>query len=120
MEISSIEKIIIDYFRKQEGVIALLLFGSFAKGTATAQSDVDVAVLYRHENLPSQWDLIDMQETLSGQIALNVHVVCLNRANPIIGMHIYRTGKLLLNNQKQKLDIYYMWLFEEYIELKEL
>lgn len=42
-------KNVIDYFQKQESVIAVLLGGSIAHGYATEASDVDIMILVSNE-----------------------------------------------------------------------
>jgi len=42
---------IIDYFKAREEVSALYLFGSVAKGTQNAGSDIDIAVLVDEKKL---------------------------------------------------------------------
>jgi predicted nucleotidyltransferase len=120
MKEKKIEEKIIAYFTDQEGVIALMLFGSFSKGNQTSRSDVDIAVLYEHSKLPNKLDLIEFKEGLSESLEREVDLICLNTANPIIGMQIYTSGKYLLNKNKFASDSFFTNLFVDYIELKEL
>jgi predicted nucleotidyltransferase len=120
MNSEEIQKQIITFFLEQEGMLALMLFGSYAKGNPTDRSDVDIAVFYEHANIPNQLDILDMKESLSEILSRDVDLICLNTANPVIGMQIYKTGKTIFNKNSTALDIFFTNLFIQYIEVKEM
>jgi predicted nucleotidyltransferase len=75
------ERTIADYFRDTPGVAAVYLFGSVAKGTARADSDLDIGVLYqspRPRTLMAQ-PFAEVAE-LSECLARPVQVVVMNQA----------------------------------------
>ncbi len=80
-----------------DGIDAVYLFGSFARGTARPHSDVDVAVLFT-ETPPSTLDhpafLLDsdLQELLHRE----VQIVTLNTASPDLAFRVLRDGILLV------------------------
>lgn len=43
----------------QEGLLRIVLYGSVARGTNTAESDVDVAVIVENETVPQHEELLD-------------------------------------------------------------
>lgn len=61
----------------------------------------------------------DMQAELSDIFGHDVDLICLNEADPIIGMQIYKNGNLL-NRSGSGLSNYFIKLFEQYIEIKTL
>jgi uncharacterized protein len=77
------------------GLDALWLFGSAAKGTATAASDIDLAALFRQR--PSTAEILDVREELGGWLARDVDLVDLDAASPILVMQVLRHGKILLD-----------------------
>lgn len=109
-----------DYFSKKEEVLAVNLFGSYAKGTDNMRSDVDIAILCKYTNIPSGYNLIQWQEDLSELLGKEVDLVCLNTASPILGMQVAQEGKNLLIKDQYKYSQYRMYLFSDYAELKEL
>lgn len=113
-------KVIVDYFFGQKGLVAVILFGSYATGTAHAESDVDIAVLYHFSNIPKTESVIEMREELSSRLNKDVDLVCLNTASPILGMQVYKHGKELLISDQKEFGKYLMRLFNEYVELKIL
>lgn len=79
-----------------------VLFGSTVRGTATPESDVDVAVAFE-DSLPSddrhraRIDLIvDLMETLGVN---HVDVVDLDGVRPAVGASALRTGVVLVGDQ---------------------
>lgn len=120
MELSRIKAIITEQFRQQKGVIAVLLYGSQAKGMSRLDSDVDIAVLYAEKHVPDPLELWEFHSKLYEIFECNVDLVCLNQVGPIISTQIYKYHVPLLVNDQRKLDTYFMYLISDYAELKEL
>jgi predicted nucleotidyltransferase len=83
-----------------EGLVAAYLFGSQARGTASAASDVDVALLMT--NAPKTLgDLqLDVAADLERDIGLPVDVVVLNQAPSDLIHRVLRDGELLVENDR--------------------
>lgn len=77
------------------GLDTLWLFGSTARGTATATSDLDLAALFRRR--PSTLELLDQRAELAGLLGREVDLVDLEQASPILVMQVLRHGNLLLD-----------------------
>ena len=80
------------------GVIAVYVFGSFARRSEGPESDVDVAVLYSHapaktfDGLP-----LSLEEGLEKRLGRTVEVVVLNHAAADLIHRVLRDGKLLID-----------------------
>ncbi len=85
-----------DLLERRFGVDALWLFGSQATGHARADSDVDVAVLFRER--PALLDLLDARAEAALLLGRDVDLVDLERASPILAMQVLRHGRLLVDN----------------------
>ena len=79
-------------------MVAAYLFGSFAKGTESAASDLDVAVLLgagvdrtEHSDRAIQLSLV-----LSKRLGREVDLVILNAAPPFLKFQIFRYGTPIL------------------------
>ncbi len=82
-------------------VVATYLFGSFARGTASDTSDVDLAVLLRRRPLPTlEGRLLDYEAHLERAIGRPVQVVTLNDAPPDLAHRVLRDGLVLLERDR--------------------
>ena len=85
------------------GVVAVYLFGSQARGTASPASDVDVAILYT-EPPPRSLDglPLDIEADLERRLGLPVQVVVLNHAPVDLVHRVLRDGQLLLEQDRSR------------------
>lgn len=67
---------------RRHGVVAVSLFGSFARGDAGLSSDLDVLVEF--EQGCSLFDLVRLERELSEALGLDVDVVTPNSLHPLI------------------------------------
>jgi predicted nucleotidyltransferase len=99
MPTASIEQALRKFFASRPaGIVAAYLFGSVARGTAGAGSDVDVAVLYEAappatiEGLP-----LDLENAIHQVVARPVQVIVLNTAPVSLVHRVLRDGVLVLD-----------------------
>lgn len=102
MATTTIEQALREFFAAQtDGIIAAYLFGSVARGTAGARSDVDVAILYAAappatlEGLP-----LDLERRIGQLVGRPVQVVVLNTAPVRLVHRVLRDGVLVLDSAK--------------------
>ena len=77
-------------------VAAVWIFGSRVKGRATRSSDLDVAILT--EGKVSSDALLDLRSRLARELEVEVDLVDLRSASPILCMQVIREGRLALDN----------------------
>ncbi len=96
---SEIESIVRAFFEAGPGdATAVYLFGSMARGTARASSDVDLAVLYRDAPSRVLGAVPQRQEAaLESALRRPVQVIVLNTAPPDLVHRVLRDGRLLLD-----------------------
>ena len=84
-----------------QGLVAAYLFGSVARGTAKASSDVDIAVLYAARP-PSVLGSppMKLEGALERELHCPVQVVCLNTAPPDLAIRVLRGGRLILEHDR--------------------
>ena len=99
MTVGTVERVLRELFAAQPGeIIAAYLFGSVARGTADARSDVDVAVLYAApppatlEGLP-----LDLEGRIEQLVNRPAQVIVLNTAPAGLVHRVLRDGVLLLD-----------------------
>ena len=114
---AAIERTLTDFFEKEQSVRLAFLMGSFAKGTARPDSDVDVAALF--DRAPDFMEALDLRERLSALLEREADLVVLNDAGPIIGMQALKTG-IRLFSQKNAYEEFFVRTLNEYDDLKRL
>lgn len=105
------------FFNEESNVKLAFLIGSFAKGTAMEDSDVDVAVLFGSR--PDMEDVLELTERLSLLLKRDVDLVVLDTAGPIIKMQALKTG-ILLRAAEGAYEDFFVATINEYDDLKYL
>lgn len=104
----------------QPDLVAAYLFGSLAEGLHRAESDIDVAVLFKDELEPA----ILFQRTLDIGTALErvlpyaVDVVALNLAGPILCFQIIQKGKVILQRDEVARCLFHVRATNLYFDAK--
>jgi predicted nucleotidyltransferase len=103
---TTIEQRLREFFEARaeaEGIAAAWLFGSVARGTARAGSDVDVGVLFR-EDPPRTLEgyRFDLEAELERLLRIPVQLVVMNRAPVDLTRRILRDGRLLVNQDPSR------------------
>jgi predicted nucleotidyltransferase len=91
MRFEAVERALQDSLNRWEEVRAAWLFGSVAEGREGPMSDVDVAVLGCASFSLDQ--LGRLAAELSSAVGSNCDVVVVERASPVLGMEIVRSGR---------------------------
>jgi len=95
--------IIADYFRTRKEVVAVYLFGSYARGRERSTSDVDIGFLLDDAALPEALEKRDRYMVdLSRLLRKDVHPVILNSAGEELMKQIFSSGICVIENHHQK------------------
>lgn len=103
-----------DYFLKRPDVLMAFIFGSYAKGFVTLESDFDLAVYFKPQGrrLEFQEEQFYPAETKIWQeiekiIELDTDLVILNRARPTLAFDILKNARpLVIKDRKLYLEFY--------------
>jgi predicted nucleotidyltransferase len=98
------------------GVDALWLFGSRAQGAVRGDSDLDLAGLFRHP--PSQLELWEAQAELGAEFGVEVDLIDLDCASPILAMQVLKHGRLLLDRDPRRRTSFFARTISMYEDLK--
>ncbi len=109
-----------NFFQSNPKVIALYLFGSEAKEKANAQSDVDIAVLYERNSIPTSLEILDIRSELESKLRRDVDLVIFNNANPILKHQIFKKGTLLLVNNRKLHNDFFVKSVMEYDDIQRV
>lgn len=110
-----IEKTLKAFFNNDSDIRLAFLIGSFAKGTARKDSDVDVAVLF--SPYKDVQNALELKERLSLLLKKDVDMVVLNVAGPVIKMQVLKSG-ILLHSNKNAYENFFTVTVNEYDDLK--
>jgi predicted nucleotidyltransferase len=101
--------IITSYFQSRPEVVAVYLFGSHAKGKNRRGSDIDLAILLRHDYLCEEDNLyIKYIQALTMLTREDFHLVFMNKAGEGILFQIFKYGKCIVNNIPELLSRFKM------------
>ena len=115
--LTTLQKNLEKFSVQQENFLLVFLFGSFARGFGTDESDVDVAIMF--EKVPDFYELCDLKDQLSRCAGKEVDILILNTASPIIKMQVLRYGLLVMRDERAYNDFFVSTL-KEYYDLKYL
>jgi predicted nucleotidyltransferase len=108
----------VDHLRRAvAGVIAVYRFGSTARGTATASSDTDIAILAGARLTPEQ--RFEAQETLAAKLGRDVDLVDLTAASTVMAMQVIAAGRLLYEADADARGRFEDYTFSAYARLNE-
>jgi predicted nucleotidyltransferase len=93
------------------------LFGSFAGGTVTVESDVDIAILCRQTSSFDRRE--EIRAALCAGMKREVDLVDLNGASPILRMQVLKKGIILIDNASVYED-FFVRTTGEYDDLKRV
>jgi uncharacterized protein len=109
---------LLGYFEQHPEILSAYLFGSFAKGTATPSSDVDLA-LFLAKTPGIAW-ITDTTAALSKQLGREVDLILLNNASPFLKFQVFRYGKLLFERDRKSLSHFLASSLIEYYDYEPL
>jgi len=117
-----IEKKLTEFLANEPEIIAVYLYGSFAKSASTPLSDIDIAILTNKEfNNSTLWldYALALEQKISEQIAgEKIEVRILNNAPIIIQGKIITEGKLLISNNDKKIRDFEENAIMHYLDFK--
>lgn len=108
-------KKLLEYLPVQQDILMAFVFGSFVSRDRTAISDLDVALLFDGKIEFSRVGII--REELSALLGIDVDVVVLNTAAPVIKMQVLKKGRLLHVRERRAYNEF-VTTVKEYDDLK--
>jgi predicted nucleotidyltransferase len=100
----------------RDDIAFAFLFGSFARGERTRFSDLDIALFF--SGTVDFYKTYDLREDLSEMLGIEVDIVVLNTASPVIKMQILSKGVLLLDKDRRAYHEFFVKTVKEYDDLK--
>lgn len=106
-----------DYLLKNENIIAIILFGSYARKTENINSDIDIAIKL---NKPiSKKELFQLKLNLEDLVNKDVDLLNLDEIADGIRYEILINGETLYARNEFYFELYKLQMYREYLELNE-
>lgn len=118
MDPGQLSRVVTDVLGTDANVVAVYLFGSRARGTARAESDVDLGVVYRSSPAPTLLaQPFEAQARLSAELRAPVDLVVMNTAPVDLIHRILRDGELVLEADRSRRIAFEVQARNQYFDL---
>ncbi len=105
------------YFKGKERVVAVYLFGSYARGLEGPKSDVDLGiVLDTSDRAVSKTNRVQYLMELGRILRKDIHPVVLNTAGEALMKQIFEKGVCVVESDLQKHALFRMTMFSKIAE----
>lgn len=96
---------------------AIVLFGSYSRGTQNAESDIDIAIKLK-EKLDKK-ELYRLSNLLSDEFNKEVDLINLDEIGDTFRYEILINGKTLYCKDELQFELYKLDMYREFLELNE-
>lgn len=96
---------------------AIVLFGSYARGTQNKESDIDVAI--KPKEKINKKELFYLSQELEDILNIEVDLIDLNNIGDGFRYEILINGKTIYCEDELKFELYKLDMYREYLELNE-
>lgn len=111
-----LEKLII-FLKEKLDCEAIVLFGSYARGTQNEESDIDIAFKTdKNINAQEQFEIVQELEEI---LKKDVDLVNLDNITDVFRYEILMNGNTIYCRDSFKFDMYKLDMYREYLELNE-
>lgn len=96
---------------------AIVLFGSYSRETARAESDIDIA--FKSKTILSKKDIFQLKQELEDISGKDVDLINLDNIGDIFRYEILINGKTLYCKDELKFELYKLDMYREFLDLNE-
>jgi predicted nucleotidyltransferase len=98
---------------------AAWLFGSYARGEARANSDVDIAVMFEPAVNIDAWSLRKHAQVMASQWGRNVDLVNIRDVSPVLQSEIIQANHRLFSKEDEQSDNFELFAMSQYRDYNE-
>ena len=106
-----------DYILNKIECDAIVLFGSYARGTQNEESDIDIAI--KPEKVLTKKELFYLTQELEENFKKDIDLINLYDINDSFKYEILISGEVLYCKDKLKFELYKLDMYREYLDLNE-
>ena len=96
---------------------AIVLFGSYSRGTQNAESDIDIAIKVKKE--VDKKELYRLSNLLADELNKEVDLINLDEIGDTFRYEILINGKTLYCKDELRFELYKLDMYREFLELNE-
>ena len=96
---------------------AIILFGSYARNTQNAESDIDIAI--KTKEVITKKDIFYIVQELEEEFKKDIDLIDINSIGDGFRYEILMNGIILYCENKLKFELYKLDMCKEYLELNE-
>ncbi len=96
---------------------AIVLFGSFARGTQNAESDIDIAIKVK-EKIDKK-EIYKLSNILADKLNKEIDLINLDEIGDTFRYEILINGKTLYCKDELQFELYKLDMYREFLELNE-
>ena len=116
---NNVQKVVRDHFSNRSNVAGVYLFGSVLGKTFNRDSDIDIGILYRADSIPNWEETNQDRFSLMDLLKIEVDLVILNNATPILCYQVLKLGQCILNLESHEVNQFFVRTINDYFDLKE-
>ena len=114
-----IKEKVVKIAEKKDYILAVYLFGSYAKNKAKASSDIDIAILLEKDKNQKSSELkIEIYEELIKNGLDNIDLVILNQASALLTYEVVKENHLLYKKDKFNAASYQSLMIRKYLDFE--
>lgn len=109
---------IVEILTEKFSPLAIILFGSYVRGTQNSESDIDIAIIANDLN---KKNIFRIKQELEIELNKDIDLVNIKDENISDGFRydVLMTGEVLYCQDEYKYDMYKIAMIREYLELNE-
>jgi len=107
---------LVAFFRSEKGVSVVYLFGSYARETQTAKSDIDIAVLLSETPRKLLEYYLYLMNRLSEILGDEVDLIILNTSPPLLKYQVIKHGKIVYSRSEEARIAFESRALSEYLD----
>jgi uncharacterized protein len=111
---------LVDSLKDLSGLVAIYLHGSMARGCAREESDIDLALLFRHDILADRVDLLYRSGELEAKLGRRVHLAVLSNRQLVFAKEVIAHGHLIFCRDRYYCDCFAMRVLADYADFKQM
>lgn len=94
------------------------VFGSTSRGERRVDSDLDIAILFKEQLPPG--DELQLRDELGAAAGVDVDLVVLNQASPLLAHEIISEGKVIVDSGEESQAAFEMRVLSMYLDTSHL